>query len=319
MDRPWLSVLIPTYNGKDYLRFTLDSILRQGDRQIECIAIDDGSTDETLEILNDYVDKLPLKVIQGLRKGNWVATTNHILSIATADYVCFLHQDDIWLDDRLRIMKSLIDKHPQVNLFLHASQFIDRDGKCLGLWKSPLPKYPLVTTPHMLVKRLLIQNFIAIPAPIFRREAALQVGGLDEKLWYTADWDFWLKLAALGSTMYYPHPLSAFRIHADSQTIVRSSYLHDFQQQHAIVLNRHLKLWQASQNSHHNIKRIAIFSIRMNTALAGIIHGRKVNLLKLLVSFLVLGMAGWYRYWQYSRIWERVTARLKVRLINNIS
>jgi hypothetical protein len=67
------------------------------------------------------------KIIFALsRKGNWVSSTNNALSIATAEYVCvcFLHQDDTWLNGGLSTMKYLIDKYSKVNLFLHPSQFI---------------------------------------------------------------------------------------------------------------------------------------------------------------------------------------------------
>jgi glycosyltransferase involved in cell wall biosynthesis len=318
MNQPWLSILIPTYNGNNYLRFALDSILSQGDcAGFECIAIDDGSTDDTLTILNSYLDKLPIKIIQSERKGNWVSNTNYALSIATAKYVCFLHQDDIWLKNRISTMKYLIDKYPQVNLFLHSSQFIDRNGSILNLWKCPLPKLPTLITSNMMTERLLIQNFISIPAPIFKLESALKVGGLDESLWYTADWDFWLKIVTLGLTIYYPKPLSAFRVHSDSQTIVRSSYLREFQQQLEIVVDRHCPLWQASKKSRKNKTRsIADFSIQVNTTLAGIIHGQKNDLINLLISFLSLGFWGWYRYFRDSRIWERGIARLKIKLIS---
>ena len=87
---------------------------------------------------------------------------------------------------------------------------------------------------------MLVQNFISMPAPLFSREAALRVGGLDEDLWYTADWDFWLKLAAVGKTIYVPRALSAFRIHPHSQTVERSTQTDDFRRQLAIVLEKHI-------------------------------------------------------------------------------
>ena len=318
MNQPWLSVLIPTYNGKKYLHATLNSILQQDDISgIECIAIDDGSNDETVEILNSYIERLPIKIIQGERRGNWVASTNYALSLATAEYVCFLHQDDIWLTDRISTMKRLIERYPQVNLFLHPSQFIEKDGKVLGIWNCPLPSQPTLIEPNLLRERLLIQNFIAIPAPIFRREAALASGGLDEVLWYTADWEFWLKLSNLGSTLYHPKVLAAFRVHGDSQTIVRSPYLTEFQQQMQIVVERYLESWQVSPKVRNRTRKIANFSIQVNTSLAGIVHGQKVNLFQLLINFLSLGVPSWYQYFRDSRLWERVIARLKIKLTAN--
>ena len=309
--KPWLSILIPTYNGEDYLPSALDSIIAQGDRSIECIVVDDGSTDSTLAILESYANRLPIRVFQR-KRGNWVTNTNYALSVACADYVCFLHQDDLWLGDRLKKMKGLIEQYPQANLYLHASVFIDTQGKRLGVWQCPYATDAVIDA-QTAIEKLLIQNFIAIPAPIFRREAALRLGGMDEQLWYTADWDFWLKLAALG-TVYLPEPLAAFRVHANSQTMLRSASLPQFQEQLHTVLEKHLNGWEASENVKQKTRQVAFFSTDVNTTLAAIIHGKKVNSLKLLSDFLSLGPDGWHQYLRDSRIRERVLARLKAKL-----
>lgn len=312
--QPWLSVLIPTYNGEDYLPSTLDSIVAQSDSNIECIVVDDGSTDSTLAILNSYADKISIRILEQPRSGNWVANTNYALSMANAEYACFLHQDDTWLANRLEIMKNLIERYPEVNLFLHPSKFIDHQGNTLGLWQCPLPTYPLITNSNLIIKRLLVQNFISIPAPIFKRKTALNVGGLDEQLWYTSDWDFWLKIAACGETLYYPKPLSAFRVHPNSQTVTRSTSIQEFQQQLEIVLEKHFNSWEANAYIKKTIWKIAHFSIEVNTTLAAKIHGQKINVFKLLYDFLALKPLGWHRYLRDSRIWERVYARVRARL-----
>lgn len=314
MNQPWLSVLIPTYNGEDYLPSALNSIIAQRDPNIECIVVDDGSTDSTLEILNFYSAQLPMKIVQRARIGNWVTNTNHALSVARAEYVCFLHQDDFWLKGRLEIMRRMVEQHPKTNLFLHSSWFSDTKGNCLGLWRCPVPSYPYLIDASMMIERLLVQNFISIPAPIFKREVALSAGGLDENLWYTADWDFWLKIASCGETMYYPKPLSAFRVHPSSQTVLRSARLQDFQKQLEIVLQKHMALWEATKSAKRLTWQAARFSIEVNTTLAAMIHSQRTNLFRLLSSFLALGPSGWYRYLRDSRIWERVSARLKARL-----
>jgi glycosyltransferase involved in cell wall biosynthesis len=313
MTQPWLSILIPTYNGAAYLSSALDSIVIQGDNQIECIVIDDGSTDATVSIIESYSNKLPIKLVQR-QKGNWVANTNYALSLASGDYVCFLHQDDLWLEGRLPKMKSIIKEYPDVNLLLHPSLFIDSSGNSLGSWQYPFPQYPQVVDSSLAIERLLIQNFIAIPAPIFKREAALSVGGLEEELWYTADWDFWLKLAALGKAVYYPEPLAAFRVHAGSQTVMRSNDREKFQEQMRSVMEKHLHNWQAQQSKKDKTSQVALFSTEVNTTLAAMIHQEKVDLVKLLASFISLGFGGCHCYLRDSRIWERVSARLKARL-----
>ena len=314
MNRPWLSIIIPTYNGANYLSAALDSIAMQAESGIECIVVDDGSTDTTLAILDSYQTRLPLQVIKRNRSGNWVTNTNYGLSVASGDYVCFLHQDDLWLKDRLKIMREAIATYPKANLYLHSSLFIDTEGKPLGIWQCPLPSYPTVVSAELMMERLLVQNFIAIPAPIFKREVALSVGGLNEKLWYTADWDFWLKLAARGDTIYHPQPLAAFRVHPNSQTIRRSSSVDDFSRQLRSVFEQHLTKWETEVNRQLKIRQVALFSTEVNTALAAMVHGEKTNLWKLGGDFVSLTPTGWYRYFRDSRIIERVSARLKAKL-----
>jgi len=305
---------MPTCNGEAYLPFALDSLLDQQETDIECIVVDDGSTDTTLLILHDYQDRLPIKIVQKERQGNWVTSTNYALSIAKGKYVCFLHQDDLWFKDRLATLKKIIKQFPEVDFFLHSCKFIDTNNNPLGLWQCPLPSLPQIIKSELIMEKLLIQNFISIPAPIFKREIALKVGGLDEIFWYTADWDFWLKIAACSDTLYYPKPLAGFRIHPDSQTMVRSSYLQDFRKQMESVVEKHLAVWNGHESLKKSIFKNALFSIEANVSMASILHGQKPHLFRLMVTFLSLGPSGWFRYFRDSRIRERVSARLKVRL-----
>ena len=307
--KPWLSVIIPTYNGSKYLAAALDSVVMQQDKSIECIVIDDGSTDDTLAIAQSYAARLNIKLITKARAGNWVANTNHALTEATGKYACFLHQDDLWLEGRLDRIRKAIAAYPQASLYLHDSMFVDDRGKPLGLWRCPLANKRGIVTRDEAIDKLLVQNFIAIPAPVFKCSAALEIGGLNEELWYTADWDFWLKLAALGDICYIPQALAAFRVHADSQTIRRSSSVAEFRQQMRTVVSKHL-----TQRANREVSKVAFFSTEVNTTLAAIVHGESPNLLKLALDFLLLTPTGWWRYWQDSRIQERISARLKAKL-----
>ena len=306
--QPWLSVIVPTYNGSKYLAASLNSIAVQQDRELECVIIDDGSTDNTLEIVESFQDRLNIQLITKARQGNWVANTNHALAAATGKYACFLHQDDLWLQGRLDIVKQAIAKYPQASLYLHDSVFIDGDGKPLGLWQCPFKQEAVISSESMKEK-LLVQNFIAIPSPVFNRQAALDLGGLSNELWYTADWDFWLKLASAGDTYYLPKPLAAFRVHGDSQTIRRSSSIDEFRQQMRSVVDTYLHVKPTSE-----VAKVAFFSTEVNTTLAAMVHGESPKLFKLAADFLLLGPLGWRRYWQDSRIQERISARLKAKL-----
>lgn len=307
--QPWLSVIIPTYNGSKYLKNALQSVVVQQESEIECVVIDDGSTDDTLSIVEGYHNQLKIRLITKARQGNWVSNTNHALTIAQGKYACFLHQDDLWLEGRLANLKDAIATYPQASLYLHDSVFVDEQNKPLGLWQCPLAGKSRIVAADEMREKLLVQNFIAIPAPLFNRQLALDLGALNSELWYTADWDFWLKLASVGDTYYLPKPLAAFRVHGDSQTIRRSSSTAEFRQQMRWVVNQYLHVQPQSE-----VAKVAFFSTEVNTTLAAMVHGESANLLKLALEFCVLGPGGWRRYWQDSRIQERISARLKAKL-----
>ena len=306
---PWLSVLMPIYNGGAYLRFALDSIALQSDPDIECIAVNGDSTDNTLSILQEYQRVLSIKILKSARQTNWVEKTNLALSYAQGEYACFLHHDDVWFENRAITMKRLTREFPEASLILHPSVFLGRTGKRVGPWKCPLPPYPKLIEPTLMLGRLLVQNFISIVGPVFKRRIALALGGLEESFWYTADWDFWLKIAGTGYSLYYPTPLSGFRIHPSSQTFVGSAALDDFKNQHLTVAQKHLSLWDASDTEREKVKRLSDFSTEVNTTLAGLAHGHNADLRRLLAGLVKLGPKSATQYLMYSRIWERASAR----------
>ncbi len=313
MANPWLSVIMPTYNGQDYLAAALESVRAQGDGGIEVIAVDDGSSDATLDILEAFAARLPLQVVRRGRVGNWVANSNHGLGLARGEWVCWLHQDDLWPRHRLAALCSVLARRPPAGLILSPSWYIDPAGQRLGLWRCPLPVRDGLLERRLVVERLLVQNFIALPAPIFRREAALRVGGLQENLWYTADWDFWLKLAGCCRTVLVPRPLACFRVHPQSQTIRRSARRSDFLRQLEIVLEKHLGP-DGEGGFNREVREVARFSASVNTFLAASVHGDRSEWLRLGVRFLSLGPSGWHRFLRDSRIKDRVWARLRAGL-----
>ena len=113
---------------------------------------------------------------------------------ARAAHVCMLHQDDLWLPGRVAAIRKWLRDAPEAVLHLTPAAIIDHNGRSLGIWRCPLPADTAVPAALML-ERLLVQNFISAPTPVFGRDAWLACNGLDVDLWYTGDWDLWLKLA----------------------------------------------------------------------------------------------------------------------------
>ncbi len=313
MTRPWLSVLMPTFNGAAHLAAALHSILCQGEQSLEILVADDGSTDDTLPILHAFAGKLPLRILRRAPARNWVAGTNEALAQARGDYACLLHQDDVWLPGRLASLRRLLNATPHAVLLTHASWVLGSKGERLGLWRCPLPGgRPL--PPARVIERLLVQNFLAAPAPVFRRDAALDVGGLDTGLWYAADWDFWLRLAAVGPTVYCPRPLTGLRIHPASLTMIRRGQIADIRRQLRCVFEKHFAAWSASASVKAEVRRTAEFARELNTYLFSCLNGSAAGWLPLARDFAALGPRGWYRFFRDSRIIERLLGRLRAGL-----
>src|SRR5262249_923905 len=136
--------------------------------------------------------------------GHWRSKTNFGFGEARAAHVCMLHQDDFWLPGRAAAVRQWTQAAPQIAVHLHPAQFVDADRRRLGLWTWPLPADGAPIDRELLLARLLVQNFVSVPTPTIRRDVFLAVGGIDETLWYTGDWDLYLKLAAAGPFAYHP-------------------------------------------------------------------------------------------------------------------
>lgn len=148
------------------------------------MVLDSSPTPATLDIARGYSDRLHLRAVERRDLLMWHAKTNLGVEIAEANHICWLHQDDLWFPGRAAAVRAWIESAPKAPLHLAPSAIIDKTGRTLGLWRCPLPTNGEL--PSVLVtERLLVQNFVAAPAPVFRKDAWLACGGLDEKLWYT--------------------------------------------------------------------------------------------------------------------------------------
>jgi GT2 family glycosyltransferase len=312
---PLLSVVMPTYNGEKFLAAALESVRDQDNDRIELVIVDDGSTDHTLDIVRGFAGVLPIRLITPGRVGNWVAVTNLGLREAIGDWACLLHQDDLWLPGRLKRLQSEMESN-QGALIIHNAMYVGPDGQGLGLWTCPFSEGAV--QPNQFIEHLLVQNFIAIPSPVFRREVVIQSGGLDEALWFSADWDLWLRLGALGPVRFIRETLSAFRVHPSSQTAARKLHPNEWEQQLTIVLAHHLENWPITGRLRTSVERVALASIAVNSALSATSRGERVKPAAVLLQLLALGPWGWHRYLRDSRIVQRVRSRLKVQRASKI-
>ena len=211
---------------------------------------------------------------------------------------------------QLEAVRRWLRETPNAVLHLAPSTIVDAKDRTLGRWHCPLPAEQPIPR-QVLASRLLTQNFIATPAPVFSKAAWKETGGLDQELWYTADWDFWLKLASLGPVIYHKRATTAFRIHGSSQTVQGSRDVCDFALQMEAVLVRHLLMVSEEIRV---VEKVARTSVLVNVALAAAACGDWRWLPKAAVSLLRLGPVGLVLYLRDSRLFERVIPRVHAKL-----
>jgi hypothetical protein len=310
-DRPWLSVAMPVHCGERWLANSLHSVAAQNCSGVELLILDSSTGDACRDIVDSFRDRLDIHYEHVPDVKSWQAKTNLAVERASASHVAMLHQDDLWLPDRTTELREAINVHPHAVLLLNPSHIVDERGRRLGLWRCPLPSNrPLHVAD--VAEHLLVQNFISIPAPVIQKRAWLACGGLDEALWYTADWDLYLKLVRHGPAVYLPKPTTAFRVHGNSLTVSRSGDSSDFKQQMQIVLERHRGL--VPQRRRRQAEQRAEASIAVNCALAQASHGSRVALFQALGAVVALGPTQAIAYLQDSRIVERAVPRFRARL-----
>jgi hypothetical protein len=311
---PWLSVVIPSHRGELWINSSLKSIAAEAVPGIEVLLIDSSPTRTTLDMAASFADRLNLRIFERRDLDSWHVKTNYGVEIAASQHVCWLGVDDVWMPGRARAVRGWIEASPNSPLQLGASVIIDRNGRQLGHWRCPLPA-DIALAADFVTERLLIQNFVAAPAPVFRRDAWLDSGGLDSSLWYTADWDIWLKLAAAGPVYYHDEATIGFRIHGSSLTMTGSNDISDFKDQMRTVLERHLPRLSGSAKP---VEAAAVASIAVNAALASASAGEYRALGPAAWGVLRLGPAGAARYWKHSRLADRLWPRLRAKLTGSL-
>jgi glycosyltransferase involved in cell wall biosynthesis len=301
---------MPSYRGEAWIGLALQSLVGGGAEGIEVLLIDGGPTPAARRIAQEFEDRVLLRVVVREDLSSWHGKTNFGVQLARSPYICLLSVDDVWLPGRAAAVRAWIEAAPSAVLHLAPTAIIDRRGHDLGIWRCPLPMSRELSF-ETVAERLLVQNFIASPTPVFRRDAWIESGGLDESLWYTADWDLWLKLSAAGKVHYHPEITSGFRIHSGSLTMTGSRNSTELEQQMCTVLERYLpRLGSSSQY----VERAARASIAVNLALAAAAAGDTRELWGALGGVLRLRPVAIRRFLRDTRLLERVVPRLRARM-----
>jgi glycosyltransferase involved in cell wall biosynthesis len=201
---PLVSVVIATYNMGRYLPAALESALAQDYPAIEVRIVDDGSTDDTPQVLERWRGDTRVHVHRQANAGQTRAKNQGIAESRGA-FIAFLDADDVWLPGKLRRQMALFAAHPEVGVVYSDYECIDADGK-------PLPKGPTPMRRGRITGPLLIDNFVSFSSSVVRRSCLDAYGAFDESLDMGIDYELWLRLSAHYAFDFVPQATLRYRI-----------------------------------------------------------------------------------------------------------
>jgi glycosyltransferase involved in cell wall biosynthesis len=223
-----LSVIVPTYNRSGYVRECLLALRKAGVPDLEVIVADDGSTDDTREVV--AATDPAAKYLWQPNTGTPATARNVAFAVSRGRYVGFLDCDDAWLPEVPAKAVALLDRHPEVDALFADARMGNPDQGYVS-WIETAGQVEFFRLPHRepepgfrvlergpFFRRMALRNPVFIGATILRREAFAAAGGFDPSLCGAADWELWLRMAHRVTWGYMAEPLAVYTRHLDNMS-----------------------------------------------------------------------------------------------------
>jgi glycosyltransferase involved in cell wall biosynthesis len=219
---PLVTVVIPVFNGENFLAEAIESVLNQTFRDFEVLVVDDGSSDGTWAIVERYSAAHP-DTVRGIRKENGGTATalNAGIRAAKGKYFAWLSHDDRFVPHKLKAQINLLNTRPEIVGVYSDYSYIDATGNCIGHVYSV--SYP----PEQMLRHLLQSVFINGSTLLIERRCLQEVGLFDETLRYAHDAMMWLHLVLHYQLGHIPDPLTEYRLHPDQGTFSQKGIRRD--------------------------------------------------------------------------------------------
>jgi glycosyltransferase involved in cell wall biosynthesis len=209
-----ISVCIPTYNGAEFVANAIESILAQTFADFELLVVDDSSSDTTMDIVRSFPDPR-MRICRNEKRlgipGNW----NRCLSLAQGEYICLFHQDDVMLPENLQRKVQVLASDTTIGFVHSAAKMLLEDSAptVLDNWIEDTD-HDFVTDGVTYFRKLFFHgNLICASAVVARCQLLLDLGGFDEQLSYTPDYEMWMKAAVEERVGFLHQPLVIYRWH----------------------------------------------------------------------------------------------------------
>jgi glycosyltransferase involved in cell wall biosynthesis len=206
---PLVTIIVPAYNrAGGLLEATLDSIIGQDYPNLECLVLDDGSTDQTPEVLERYAAANPERMRWERHENIGQAKTiNRGFEMARGELVGYLNSDDLLLPGAIAKLAALLVDNPEAALAYPAYRIIDEEGGTIADMMPPT---------YTAAEAVRLHNCIVNVGAIYRRRVIERIGGWDSSFTYLADFDWCVRAYSVGPFLRHPDVLACWRNHPGS-------------------------------------------------------------------------------------------------------
>jgi len=235
-----VSVCIPTYNGAEFVAKAIESVLAQTFADFELLVVDDSSDDTTMDIVRSFTDPR-MRISRNEQRLGIPRNWNRCLSLARGEYVCLFHQDDVMLPENLERKIEVLASDVAISFVHSAAEVLVEDSAQTALdnWIEDTD-HDFITDGVTYFRKLFFRgNLVCAPTVVARCQRLLDLGGFDEQLGYTPDYEMWMKACVEGRVAFLSQPLVLYRWHSKN-----ASHAYRFErgaEEHAIASRKALQ------------------------------------------------------------------------------
>jgi len=226
---PKVSVVIPSYNRAHLISETIQSVLAQTFQDFETIVVDDGSIDNTSEVVSNF----PVRYFHQENRG-LPAARNAGIRLSHGEYIAFLDSDDLLLRHALAKGVEALERYPEAGFSYGQAYLMDEKKQIFGLIKSSFLQRSSIVDGREIIREMLTTYTIPINTTIARRRCLDTIGGFDESMKITEDRAFHVSMAKRYPVVYIAEPLIKYRVHSSSMSA--APRLKEMEKYNSIVL-----------------------------------------------------------------------------------
>ncbi len=237
MKKPYISIILPLYNGATFIKETLEAVATQTFQNAELIIVDDGSSDDSSQIAEEFCKNSSSEILQNFKivkqeNQGVAAARNNGIEKASGKWIALLDQDDLWQPEKLEIQHEAIQKFPEASWHYSAFVRFYADGR--EKIKNDGSNDRLETLERMLSGKL----FVPPSTVLVLKKVCEEMGGFDSKFIPSDEWDFFLKLAEKFKNSYSEKVLVRFPSHLTSTGKRQKRKIFEVQK---VVIENHAK------------------------------------------------------------------------------